>query len=298
MFKIVFYITIFFVVVANFQCSTNKYEIVKFRCDEFGHTIIPILIGDISFEGIFDTGSSCSFINENDLSLTHLNLCSDSVFVFNKTNKAQVKCSRTNLSHIRVGNMKSSSRIRMSINESGGQPRIWGNDVIDQYYWQFDYNKMEAIISKQPIRMDTTDCVVIHYKKYDGANINICSLYLGDEDAKVDSLLIDTGGGIVMHSEKMYPIIVNLYYSKRIIDPLNSKYQRLSSDRSLSTDLPFKTDIVTSGEGVTAFYTGMIRVLNEKRIPLNINGILVLGNIKKFSLAYFDTKNQIIYLKK
>lgn len=295
MFKTAYYTSLLLVIVVNFQCSPYKNEIIKFKYDEFGHTIIPISIGGKSIEGTFDSGSSCSYINEGDLSAIGLRSYGDSTFVISPNfDTIPIKRPKTDAIHFNVGNAKARRKITFSVNSDNFQNRIWGNDVIDQFFWKFNFQKMEATISNRPIKIDTTNCIAIHYEKYDDINLNICSLYLGDENIKVDSLLIDTGGGIVRHLDKKYPIFLNLYYSQQIIDSLNKKYSRLNNDKSLSTDLPFKK----LGESTPAFYTGMIRIMNNKKIDININGILILGNIGHFSQMYFDTENQIIYLKK
>lgn len=295
------------------QCTNATHsEIVTtpFRYDDQGHILVKILINGVEIEGIFDTGSARSAITAEQMervNLEYSNKTSDAIYSYYSDKTHNVHSSvKTSFF---VNRLESPKRIIFSQTPENFNFTIWGNNIIHQFNWLFDFNSMALKISKNSIPFDKNDCVKIHYKTTRDGYI-LCSLYLPDniylEDnngnilqhkVKIDDICIDSGRGGILLLDSIYTSYLTIY-NNLSSQKLIKNGTQLINCTILPKDINTKLTFIPINKDKTLEYNDPIYFNHTDRPEKNIKGLLSLGYNASYSKIYFDSVNSIIYLKK
>lgn len=91
-----------------------------------------------------------------------LSLLDYGYFPFLYDDTISLKVSKSVFFHVR--NLRSESKIAFRIIPNSNNFALWGNDIIDQYNWFFDYNTMLVTISNKPIDINVQNSIKIAYE--------------------------------------------------------------------------------------------------------------------------------------
>lgn len=268
---------------------------VKFTTDQVGHIIVPLVINDSVVYGIFDTGSQKSVIEESVRKRINLMITADSSKAdFHHIYNDPILLPTTISTCLSMNNMELTAPIKFSVINTKNNINIWGNDIIDQANWLFDFRNNNLIMSQEPITFDMVGAVVIGYRS--DHNLKFCSLYY-DKYGFLENVLIDTGFAWSKKKSEFYSILLILPDSVKYDRNSNlKKYIQFINKRPDKID--YKFPLVNYVYGMPNYY-GNVSYDDMKIFDiLSINGIMSLGYAQGYSYMYMDTKNKKIYLKK
>ena len=300
--------------------------IVKFFANEEGHLIVPLLINDSVVYGVFDTGAPGSRITEFERKRIDLTKTSDSTWHLTPSISSDIlhymfQTIKTNVSLNRIVLKKP---VEFSIFDMDSTylsyiGTAWGNNIIDQLNWLFDFTNNDLTVSDKPIHFDTTDCIIIHYR--DDQGYKICTLY-SKELGLLDHIFIDSGHGWAVVKSADDTLNINPKrsawtktkgggtgkYSIALMVPDPAQDERNSNLRRFEQYEQYKSDSIdfhlpfinVYDRNNISIYEGYIGYVKTYCIfdYMSINGLMNLCYATGYSYMYLDTYNKKIYLKK
>ncbi len=218
--------------------------------------------------------------------------------------------------YVRFGDLRSPKKISCSKSPKEVGMTIFGLDVINQFCWLFDFQRMEVTISADTIPFDNTRCVKIPYT-IGGENM-LCPIVLGkviqweqsrslpdrpgvviDENNRliVNDILIDTGAhGFTMIRDSLIPNVLMMPNELP-----GGKFKIGGNYLDHAVLIPHAKDsslFYNDGQSPPQF-SGYIDFSKDfaGHLRYGYNGILPLGKQSNYSQIYFDTRRRAIYLK-
>lgn len=280
------------------SCSGKERCQVEFYHSKKGQIIVPLLINGVEIKGVFDTGAPNTYFIKSDLEKTKLPLLREKSRVwFPLLYDRPFDANRTEEVDVVIGKMKTPKKISiMSTTGIDKGMTVWGNDIIDQFCWLFDFNANTVTVSKDTIPITVNEFVRIPYHK--NGNLNICSINLNGQT--FDGLILDSGLIWAKHNGKEYSICLYLSERQNGKDSIGVAPQEKSLKfGKCNYSFPFLNDTINNTD--IPIYCGLFALQNwnkENDLVYNPNGYISLCYGLGYSMMYLDTRNQIVYLKK
>lgn len=292
---------LFLLFVILMMCSCRKdYVTIKFMFNDVGHIVFPLSINDSLVYGIFDTGAQSSLIEKKEQNRIGLDTSAKKVYsFFPHTGKNPVLFQKSIKTSVSICHMQLKNPIEFSIVDGEHNLSVWGNDIIDQCNWLFDFEKDELTISFKPITFDTNQCVSIKYR--DQLNLKFCSLYCKGIGL-LDNVMIDSGASwtYIVNDSAFYSICLSLPDSLKDKRKRNSnlrQYTELENHKSDTIDYYFP--LVNLLYHSLLIYEGCKYYSDNALFDIvSMNGILSLCYAQGYSYMYLNTTDKIIYLKR
>lgn len=280
------------------SCSGEENCQVEFYHSKKGHIVVPLLVNGVEIKGVFDTGAPNTYFVKSDLKKTKLPLLGEKSQVwFTFLNDKPFDADRTEEVDVVIGKMKTPKKISItSTTDMDKGMTVWGNDIIDQFCWLFDFNVNTVTVSKDTIPITVNEFVRIPYHKND--NLNICSINLNGQI--FDGLILDSGLIWAKHNGKEYSICLYLSERQNGKDSIGVAPQKKSLKfGKCNYSFPFFNDTINNTD--IPIYCGLFALQDWNKgndLVYKPNGYISLCYGLGYSMMYLDTRNQIVYLKK
>lgn len=296
------------------RCETAHTICIPFECNEMGQIYLPLVINGTEIIGVFDSGSPYSVIGDTlstKVKMVLSSLLDYGYFPFLYDDTISLKVSKSVFFHVR--NLRSESKIAFRIIPNSNNFALWGNDIIDQYNWFFDYNTMLVTISNKPIDINVQNSIKIAYENKLNPLRKTCTLFLPKEiqlgsdfdifnnlyqdHIAISDVLLDSGyHGYTKVGDKIFSyclmIVNDAMYGKLIV---NGEYKQNCVLVPTNGDSYVFNHITGKGNPV---FNGVINISEDYNFlkKIGVNGILPLGKNEFYSGMYLDTKNHVVYL--
>lgn len=297
-----------FIFTLQIMSCNSQSVIVPFQCNDKGQLCVTIHINKKPVTGIFDTGAQISSIRLNDSEEAGISLSNKSINALYPAITQDTCLSKVyNSTHIEIGGINTIKAIDFINTPEIVNQTIIGFDIINQFCWLFDFKTMRLTLSNDPLNFNKDSCIILPYT-IDDYNM-ICTINIGNRVQLnkvksnsyiiLDRISIDTGAHntAVVHGDTISNILTisneislgrftynDINIEELVIIPQNKKYNMLS--QTANSNIPY--------------FSGYINISKQYQWyrKFNFDGILTLGEKSNYSQIYFDTKSQIIYLKK
>lgn len=305
MLRRLFYIFIFTLQIVS--CSSQS-VIVPFKCNSKGQIQVTLQINGKSVTGIFDTGAPISSIQLKDSENIGMTLSDKNIgVVYPAIVKESFFLPIYNSTYIKIGGLKTLKGISFTKAPEIFDQTIIGMDIINQFCWLFDFKTMQLTLSKNPLNFNTKNSIRIPYI-FDEFNM-ICSINIGNkvqlnntESNSViilEHILIDTGA----HNTAVVKgdTVSNVLTISNITSQGKFMYNGVDIEELIIIPRQKKYDMFSKrADSNIPYFSGYINISADYQwyTKFNFDGILTFGKQSNYSQIYFDTKNQIIYLKK
>lgn len=290
---------------------------LPFECNHRGQMYVTLTVNQKKISGVFDTGAAVSIIHEEKVVEVNLKESGEvREMIFPGLGIDTVLAKLCSPVHVFFNELRTSQKISFYTSPKEVGMTIFGLDLIQQFCWLFDFEQMKVTIAPDTICFEAANCIPIPYKIED-FNM-LCSINLGrfiqiepqlnqsdtsgaytDENNRliVNNILIDTGAhGFQMIRDSLIPNVLTLpdeipgykfkvgdeYVDESSFIPEDKNYQLFFNDNSSP---PRYSGYFNFSKSFASY------------IQHGYNGILPLGKQSNYSQIYFDTKNQVIYLR-
>ena len=278
---------------------------LEFRFDSVNRSIlVPIKIDSVNYWFMFDTGSGGSVITDPDLNKIGLkvNRRDSALAVWKGYAKKHFSYYTESVSSL-IFDTPLKENVKFLVDTTVGLSFI-GCDVINQFYWWFDFEKFKVKISNTNFIIDgLKDWIQIPFKivKYKGMKVD---LKIGSNWIK--NFTFDTG---YAKSEGIdsADVIINAYFrSSREAGKFHSKLDGKLGEITSIIDGGFTTSESRGGEWSIfdsikingyVFKNCIVGTFKDESIFDESRKTITLAFVRYFRQMYIDAGKQIIYLK-
>ncbi|WP_065219346.1 MULTISPECIES: retropepsin-like aspartic protease [Butyricimonas] len=265
---------------------------------------VPIKIDTVSYWFMFDTGSGGSVITDPDLDKIGLkvNRRDSALAAWKGYGKKHFSYYTEPVSRL-IFDMPLKENVKFLADTTVGLSFI-GCDVINQFYWWFDFEKFKVKISNTSFIIDDLkDWIQIPFKivKYKGMKVD---LKIGSNWIK--NFTFDTGYAKKEGIDSADGIINAYFRSSREAGKFHSKLDGKLGETTLICDGGFTTSESRGGEcpifdsikiNGYVFKNCIIGTFKDESIFDESRKTITLAFVRYFQQMYIDTGKQIIYLK-
>lgn len=211
------YYPIFILLILLVSCERKQETKYYFKEYDTEGWLIPVRIGEETYDFLFDTGSTNSSIEQGLAKKLKLQII-DSVFVFRR--KKISYHDQTEKLAFNIADIPMSISFNTYTTDSRN---IIGMDIINKYHWMFDRSNKTFQLQKKAISVEKGSLDMVYKKKYRRSSIKIPIVDLLINDTISIPLLFDSGDARTHSYEDDTLItttlpIINLQYYKNIND--------------------------------------------------------------------------------
>lgn len=260
--------------------------------------LIPVRIGEETYDFLFDTGCTQSSIKQELVNKFKLQII-DSVLVFIGRDRKLSYYNKTEKLIFNIADVSMSTSFNLS------ESNIIGMDIINKYHWMFDRSNMTFHLQEEPNTVAKLPPDMIYKKKYHFNKMRVPIVELLIDDTISIPLIFDSGNTQThiyqeeISNTTLFPIIT-LEYNENINDNgflsyIYSLYgydaimQSLPPHFFLWLDSVMIDDLPPSGFYMPVSIDSIYKKINKERESI---GTLTWHFISQFRTFYIDPENQ------